>query len=186
MRYAEHYPAKFRFYSPGRCEAWNKFSSVKTHTKNFVHTQKVRGISTANVNLLNLPVPKEAPYPAKPCKTYQKPCTHIKYPPSSSNSPIRSVSPVKTISKVYDYFQPIREIPKKYSLSSCLGAFDIKGQQVPLKTISNPLSVPRQETENIKKQYTNKKSQEIYFKLPAVCTPTPWTYERNPQATYDF
>ncbi|OMJ87620.1 hypothetical protein SteCoe_10623 [Stentor coeruleus] len=177
MRLAEYYPAKFRFYSPGRSQAWKKFSSVKTQTKNFVHTQKVRGISTANVNIINSQLVKEVPNSGKPYKTNQKPYTHIKYPPSTSNSPIRSVSPVKIASKGHDYFQPIREIPKKYSLSSCLGAFDIKGQQMPLKTVNNPMSVPRQEAENIKKQNANKKSQEIYFRLPAVCTPTPWTYD---------
>lgn len=177
MSLDERYERRIRFYSYGKYDMMKKVSAFKMRGKEIMQRSRAGGRVDRSYKAFRTGDKNELKSQEKMLKRYQKPYEDIKYDSTRSASPTRSGSSIKTTSKGSDYLVPNVSFPKKYSLSSCLGFFDLKGQQMTLNTLSYPLSAPKQLLENTKKSTPSKKVKSIYFRLPAVCTPTPWEYD---------
>lgn len=147
------YPSKVRFYSTGRWENWNKFRSSSTFTKNHGNITRIREASLSST---------DDPFISQPSEFQSNLNKPIKLKVLSLAA--RQVDGPKSIPKV-----PISEnLPEKYTYSSFFNKFDVCGK--PVSTMGNARIKARQ-----------KKTKNLYFKLPVVKYPsrirkdTDWT-----------
>jgi hypothetical protein len=142
MKTFHAYPAKCRFYSPGRWEVWNRFRSTSTMTKNLENALRVKGTYSLTQNFeLNSSSFAEL-------SSNRFPDTNrVKIIHSKMNSIQRT--PNKIVIQ--------ENLPEKYTYSHCINKFDICG-----KTVNKSPEKPRS---------TRKKTRNLYFRLPVVsCT----------------
>lgn len=141
------YPSKVRFYSPGRWENWCKFRSTNTFARNQENAQKIRGTS---LNSSDEPL--------------NKTISNLQY---SFPTPIRtrvvsgklkqSSSP-KAVQKA----AITENLPEKYTYGCFFNKFDICGKPVSSLGAGNgKIKVKNQ-----------KKTKNLYFKLPVVSYPS--------------
>ena len=158
---AQIYPAKMRFYSPGRWEAWNKFPNGDFKVKNFKKIKKTEDSDDAKSetkNYFNETLNKMSQFVPKIAKKLQ----------IDNFSGKNNEKKLANAKENHWFFA----IPEKYSYSAIIGDINIIGRQISPKI--NHEMTGYHTTQKRFRKTLRKKFKNIDFKLPEVITPSPW------------
>ena len=172
-RLIEVYPAKTRFYSTGRWEAWNKLPNGSKQPQYYRKIKRIQGKyygdspTTTENSIFTWNFQNYSHTPQQ--SSINSPCTK-----KLSTTLYRSAKKSKIKPKKILNFPNIdtQKTSQKYSYSVCMGNIDIKGKQI----TQHPIKfAPTPDSSSSRLQNTMKKLEKSkFFQLPSVTVPSPW------------
>jgi hypothetical protein len=182
MRLAEVYPARTRFYSPGRWEPWNKLPSDTKNLqniKNFKKIKELKEIESLNLGLSPEPIIKHYNHSDYSCrkkidnieKFYSKSSYRKKFY-FANQAELQELPVDKVKVHLKDCENTNEMYLERYSYSSCLGNLNIVGKQLPADFFFRLSRTEEIKSDCLKHKF--RKKHKMPSRLPTVVTPTPW------------
>ena len=175
-RLVEIYPAKNRFYSTGRWEAWNKLPSTAVQPKNNLNIKMIRGTYFTNQSLNKTP-PKSPMNLTSSTYRGLKPVQRVPITNEISLTPRRKSKPSDLKKKEgllpTEVLDPEIYNSEKYSYSVCVGNMNIRGRQISQEQTKRSVS-PTYPIFSQVRRSLRKAEKHRYFRFPAVSVPGPW------------